>query len=182
MYELGTDRSEVTIETKNLPDYYHPGKGGTISFLNNSSNYFASFGELHPNIISQLDIKTNSLVGFELNLDKYVELKEKINKYKKNYEFSEYQKSERDFAFIVDKKIQAQEILNLIKNINLTLIKDISVFDLYEGENIPSGKKSLAFKVIIQSDEKALTENDISNISKKIVTIVEDKTGSKLRS
>mgnify|MGYP001192009351 FL=1 len=182
LYDLGTNKNEITIETKNLPDYYHPGKGGTISFSNNPNNYFASFGELHPNIINQLDIKTNSLVGFELNLDEYVKLKEKINKSKISYEFSEYQKSERDFAFIVDKNIQAQELLNLIKNVDLSLIKDISIFDLYEGENIPSGKKSLAFKVIIQSDEKTLTENDINTVSQKIVKIVEDKTGSKLRS
>ena len=72
------------------------------------------------------------------------------------YEFSEYQKSERDFAFIVDKNIQAQELFKLIKNVDTTLIKDIYVFDLYEGENIPNGKKSLAFKVVIQSNDKAL--------------------------
>ena len=182
LYELGTDKDKITIETSNLPDYYHPGKSGNISFTNNPSNSFASFGELHPNIINQLNIKTNSLVGFELNLDKYIKLKEKIKKTKISYEFSEYQKSERDFAFIVDKNIQAQELLNLIKNVDLTLIKDISVFDLYDGENIPNEKKSLAFKVVIQSDEKALTDNDINTLSKKIITTVEDKTGSKLRS
>ena len=117
-----------------------------ISFVNNPSNPFATFGELHPNIMKQLDIKTNSLLGFEFNLDKYVKLKEKNKKTKISYESSEYQKSERDFAFIVDKNIQAQELLNLIKNVDLYLIKDISVFDLYEGENIPNEKKSLAFK------------------------------------
>ena len=62
------------------------------------------------------------------------------------------------------------------------MIKDISVFDLYEGENIPKEKKSLAFKVVIQSIDKALTENEINNISKKIIKTIEDKTGSKLRS
>ena len=182
LYELGTDKDQIKIETNNLPDYYHPGKGGTISFVKNPNNYFASFGELHPNIISQLDIKTNALIGFELNLDKYVKLKEKNQKSKISYKFSEFQKSERDFAFIVDKNIQAQELLNLIKNVNVSLIKTISVFDLYEGENIPSGKKSLAFKVVIQSDEKTLTENDINTLSNKIVKTVEDETGSKLRS
>ena len=182
LYELGTDKDKIIIETKNLPDYYHPGKSGNISFVNNPSNTFATFGELHPNIMKQLDIKTNSLLGFEFNLDKYVKLKEKNKKTKISYESSEYQKSERDFAVIVDKNIQAQELLNLIKNVDLYLIKDISVFDLYEGENIPNEKKSLAFKVVIQSDEKALTENDINTLSKKIITTVEDKTGSKLRS
>ena len=70
----------------------------------------------------------------------------------------------------------------MIKNIDISLIRDISVFDLYEGSNIPDGKKSLAIKVIIQSNNKALTEDDINGVSNKIVKIVEDKTGSKLRS
>ncbi len=182
LYELGTNKDQIVIETTNLPTYYHPGKSGNISFSNKINNPFASFGELHPNIISQLDVKTRSLVGFELNLDKYVELKGLNKNSKKNYEFSEYQKSERDFAFIVEKDIKAQDLLNLIKKADLKLIKDISIFDLYEGENIPIGKKSIAFKVVIQSDNKTLTENDINMVSGKIVKIVEDETGSKLRS
>ncbi len=180
--ELGTEKNQILIETTNLPDYYHPGKSGNISFLKNTNNHFASFGELHPNIVNQLEIKTNSLVGFEINLDKYVELKKTNQKNKFIYEFSEYQKSERDFAFIVDKNIHAQELYNLIKSVDLYLIKDISIFDLYEGENIPSEKKSLAFKVTIQSNDKALTENDINEVSNKIIKTVENKTGAKLRS
>ena len=180
--ELGTNKDQIIIETTNIPDYYHPGKSGNISFSNNLNNHFASFGELHPNIINKLDVKTNSLVGFELDLDKYVKLKEKNKKTKPTYEFSEYQKSERDFAFILDKKIQAQDLINLIKNVDLSLIKDISIFDLYEGDNIPLGKKSLAFRVIIQSDSKTLTENDINTVSNNIIKTVEEKTGSKLRS
>jgi len=180
--ELGTSEDQIIIETTNIPEYYHPGKSGNISFRNNLNNYFASFGELHPNIINKLDIKTNSLVGFEINLNKYVKQKEKVKKSKNVYKYSEYQKSERDFAFIVDKNIQAQELISLIKNADISLIKDISVFDLYEGSNIPNGKKSLAFKVIIQSNNKALTDNDINGVSNKIVKIVEDKTSSKLRS
>ena len=70
----------------------------------------------------------------------------------------------------------------MIKNVDLYLIKDISIFDLYEGENIPSEKKSLAFKVTIQSNDKALTENDINEVSNKIIKTVENKTGAKLRS
>jgi len=180
--ELGTSKDQIIIDTKNLPNYYHPGKSGNISFSKSPNNYFASFGELHPNIINQLDIKTASLVGFELNLDKYVSLKEFSKKTRKGYEFSEYQKSERDFAFIVDKNTKAQDLINLIKNVDLDLIKDVSIFDLYEGENIPNGKKSLTFKVTIQSTDKTLTDNDINGISKKIVAIIEEKTSSKLRS
>ena len=61
-------------------------------------------------------------------------------------------------------------------------IKNIKIFDVYEGENIPSDKKSIALKVTIQSDHKTLNESDLTNISKKIVSTVEEKTGAKLRS
>ena len=182
LYDLGTFKDQIVVETTNLPTYFHPGKSGNISFSNNLNNHFASFGELHPNIINQIDIKTKSLVGFEINIDKYLRLKEKYKKNKISYELSEYQKSERDFAFIVDKNIQAQELIRLIKDVDKYLIKEISVFDLYEGENIPSGKKSLAFKVVIQSNDKTLTENDINSVSNDIIKTIEDKTGAKLRS
>ena len=62
------------------------------------------------------------------------------------------------------------------------LIKEIKIFDVYEGENIPSDKKSIALKVTIQSDHKTLNESDLTNISKKIISTVEEKTGAKLRS
>ena len=180
--ELGTNEDQIVIENTNLPEHYHPGKSGNISFFNNLNNCFASFGELHPNIINKFNINTNSLVGFEINLNKYLKQKEKLKKSKSIYKFSDYQKSERDFAFIVDKNTQAQELIKLIKNVDTLLIRNISVFDLYEGSNIPNGKKSLAFKVVIQSNLKALTENDINGVSDKIIKTIEDKTGSKLRS
>ena len=58
----------------------------------------------------------------------------------------------------------------------------MNIFDVYEGENIPSGKKSIALTVTIQSDHKTLNENDLTDISKKIINSVEDKIDAKLRS
>ena len=62
------------------------------------------------------------------------------------------------------------------------MIKDIKIFDVFEGENIPSGKKSIALKVTLQSDYKTLNENDLTEISNKIVSSVEEKVSAKLRS
>jgi len=82
----------------------------------------------------------------------------------------------------VDKHINAQNLTDVISDIDKSLIKNIKIFDVYEGENIPSGKKSIALKVTIQSDHKTLNENDLTDISKKIVNSVEEKIGAKLRS
>ena len=62
-----------------------------------------------------------------------------------------------------------------------SLIRNIKIFDVYEGKNIPSNKKSIALKVTIQSNNKTLNDNDLTNISKIIVKSVEEQTGAQLR-
>ena len=95
---------------------------------------------------------------------------------------SDFQKSERDFAFLISKNINAQQLVDAIKNTDKSLIKKIKIFDVYVGKNIPSDKKSIALKVTIQSDDKTLNDNDLKNISNRIVKSVEEHTGAQLRS
>ena len=83
---------------------------------------------------------------------------------------------------MINKETKAQLLVEAIENIDKSLIKDIKIFDVYEGKNIPSDKKSIAIKVTIQSDNKTLNEDDLTSISKKIVKSVEEKTGAQLRS
>ena len=108
--------------------------------------------------------------------------KKTLNNRKKNFIISDYQKSERDFAFIVNKDVSAQDLINPISNIDQSLIKDVTVFDVYQGDNIPENKKSIAISVTIQSSEKTLNENDLEQINNLIIKTVENKTGAKIRS
>jgi len=142
----------------------------------------AYFGEIHPNIIKTLDIKTESLVGFEIFLDNLKLPKKSLKDQKTKYLVSDFQKSERDFAFIVDKKISVQDIVSVISNIDKNLISNIKVFDVYEGDNIPENQKSVAISVTIQSLEKTLTDNDLEKTNNLIIETVENKTGAKIRS
>ena len=96
--------------------------------------------------------------------------------------FSDYQKSDRDFAFVVKQELKAQELVDIILNVDSSLIKNVKIFDVYQGENIPSDKKSIALKVTIQSDLKTLNEKDLNEISQKIIFNVEKKASAKLRS
>ena len=91
-------------------------------------------------------------------------------------------RSDRDFAFLIDKDTEAQVLTEIIENIDKSLIKNVKVFDVYEGPNIDKDKKSIALKVTIQSDTKTLNEKDLNDISQKIITIVEEKAQAKLRS
>ena len=127
-------------------------------------------------------MKTESLVGFEIFLDNLKLPKKTLNNQKTKYTISDYQKSERDFAFIINKDVNVQDLINAISSVDQNLISNIKVFDVYEGENIPENKKSIAISVTIQSFEKALNDNDLENINNLIIKTVEDKTGAKIRS
>ena len=127
-------------------------------------------------------MKTESLVGFEIFLDNLKLSEKTLNDQKKKFNVSDYQKSERDFAFIVNKNINVQDLINAVSSVDQSLISNIKVFDVYEGENIPVNQKSIAISVTIQSLEKTLSDNDLEKINKLIIETVENKTGAKIRS
>ena len=181
LVELGLDRENVSIYVK-TPQYYHPGKSGAIFPKNDQKNIIAYFGELHPSIIKDLDIKTNSIHGFEIFLDNLVNYKSKNKKIKSKINISDFQKSERDFAFVINKSFKSQDLVEVIVNVDRSLIQKVQIFDVYEGENIPLDKKSIALSVTIQSSIKTLDEQDLNQITKKIISTVENKTGAKIRS
>ena len=72
--------------------------------------------------------------------------------------------------------------MNLVKKIDKELIKDVRIFDVYQGDNIATGKKSIAFNVTLEPKDKTLSDNDIEEVSKKIISTVQETTGATLRS
>ena len=82
----------------------------------------------------------------------------------------------------MNKNFKAQELIEIISSIDQKLIKAVKVFDVYEGENIPEGKKSIALNITIQSSERTLKDEDLERINKLIISTVEEKTGAKIRS
>ncbi|MBD1171100.1 phenylalanine--tRNA ligase subunit beta [Pelagibacterales bacterium SAG-MED04] len=181
LVEAGYDRQNLFVREKS-PSYYHPGKSGSVYLDKDDIDPVAYFGEIHPNIIKKIDIKTEALVGFEIYLDHLKDKKLKLKDLKSQYKFSDYQKSDRDFAFVVDKHFKAQDLIDIISSIDESLIKSVKIFDVYEGENIPKDKKSIALNVTIQSSEKTLEESDLEKINKLIISTVETKSGAKIRS
>jgi phenylalanyl-tRNA synthetase beta chain len=88
---------------------------------------------------------------------------------------------ERDFAFVVDRGVKAGDLVRAAQNVDKKLIAGVSVFDLYEGEGIPPGKKSIAIAVTIQPREKTMTDQEIDALAAKIVAEVGKRTGGALR-
>ena len=83
---------------------------------------------------------------------------------------------------LADKIFKVGLLENIIKEIDNSIIQNVTTFDIYEGENIPKDKKSVAINVTLQAEDKTLSEKDIEQISKKIVQIVKEKTGATIRS
>ena len=181
LVEAGYDRQNLFVREKS-PSYYHPGKSGSVYLDKDDIDPVAYFGEIHPNIIKKINIKTEALIGFEIYLDYLKDKKLKLKDLKSQFKFSDYQKSDRDFAFVVDKHFKAQDLIDIISSIDESLIKSVKIFDVYEGENIPKDKKSIALNVTIQSSEKTLEESDLEKINKLIISTVETKSGAKIRS
>jgi phenylalanyl-tRNA synthetase beta chain len=181
LVEAGYKKNKLYIDDE-TPNYYHPGKSGRIFLNKDKEKEVAFFGDLHPNILKKLDIKVEALVGFEIFLDNIKQSKKSLKNQKTQYEYSDFQKSERDFAFVLDKTFKVQELIEIIVNVDKDLIKSVKVFDVYEGENIDKGKKSIALNVTIQSLKRTLNEEDLNKINQLIISTVESKIDAKIRS
>lgn len=153
-------------------EYYHPGKSGTLSFRSKIVGYF---GELHPSILDFFNIK-QKIVAFEVMLENI----ENLPVSKKKFIDYKYQSVKRDFAFIVNKDVEAGSIINMVKK-SSELITEVLIFDVYHGNNIESNKMSIAFSVTFCSPTHTLTEEEIQKESNMIVNLVCENTEGTLR-
>ncbi|MDR2008690.1 MAG: phenylalanine--tRNA ligase subunit beta [Alphaproteobacteria bacterium] len=166
----------MSIIQKDLPVYYHPSKSAS---LNMGKNVIGYFGELHPKVLAAMNIKTSTVV-FELFLNRLPEPKNK-GFAKAPLIINEIMPVIRDFAFIVDKETTAGEILRLVKSVDKKIITDVNVFDVYEGSNIEEGKKSIAITATLQSAGKTFVEEEIVDLSNKIIATLEKSLNARLR-
>jgi phenylalanyl-tRNA synthetase beta chain len=162
--------------TAGAPAWFHPGRSGTIAL---GPKQIGWFGELHPKILAAFDLKI-PVAAFEINLDAIPEPKSR--KGRSVFSPSPYQAIERDFAFVVDAKVAAGDIVRAAKGADRVLVESVSVFDVYEGKNVGEGKKSIAIAVRIQPKDKTLTEAEIEALAQKLVAAVTKATGAILRS
>jgi phenylalanyl-tRNA synthetase beta chain len=157
------------------PGWYHPGRSATLAL---GPKTIARFGELHPKVLATFDINL-PVAAFEIFLDA---LPERKHKNKGAFAPSPYQAVDRDFAFVADAKVTADDILRAVKGAERNLIETAALFDVYEGKGVPEGKKSLAVAVRLQPKDKTLTDAEIEAAAGRIVAAVTKATGAVLRS
>ena len=156
-------------------EFIHPAQGAMISILGKNKEPIGYIGKLHPILSDKLKFN-QSLYIFEINLEEVIcAINPSIVKYKK---LPIYGAVQRDIAFSAPKEITVEELYKAIKkSADKNIFKGVKVFDIYEGENIEKGKKSLAFRITLQDDSKTLTDDIIqaemakirSNLEKNII-------------
>jgi phenylalanyl-tRNA synthetase beta chain len=160
------------------PTWFHPGRSGTIQI--GPQNVLGHFGELHPRALEALDAE-GPLIAFEVILERIPEPRTRGSRAKPVLELSPFQPVQRDFAFVVDREVKAADIVRAAQSADRKLITGATVFDLYEGQGIAPGKKSIAIAVTLQPRERTMTDAEIEALAAKIVTEVGKRTGGVLR-
>jgi phenylalanyl-tRNA synthetase beta chain len=161
--------------TADPPGWFHPGRGGTLRL---GPTVLGAFGELHPAVLEAFDVRP-PIAGFEVFLDAVPA--PRAARTKPPLRLSVFQPIERDFAFVVDRDLSAEALLRAARGVDRKLVSEIRLFDIYEGTGLPEGKKSLAITVVLQPQERTLTDAEIEGFSKRLIAQVEKATGGKLR-
>ena len=165
---------------RKLDGWWHPGRAGNIAL---GPKRLASFGEVHPRILKALDVK-GPAVAFTVHLAN-VPLPKVKTPTRPALEISDLKAVERDFAFVVDNRVEALTLVNAAQGADKSLVERVTVFDEFKGERAEAqmgpGKKSIALTVRLQPRDKTLTESEIEAVAAKIVEKVGKATGGTLR-
>ena len=165
---LGYNGRYSFVNPKQMPKEFHPGQTAEISVNN---DIVGIIGRIHP------EIEKENVFVMEINLDKL--LAKRVGKMKFK-EISKFPVIKKDLSILVDKNITSNEIAMKIKKKAGKLLIDINVFDLYEGKNIESNKKSLAYSLTFGDNNRTLNDDEINSIMDKIIADLE-KDGMELR-
>ncbi len=172
---LGVPADAVSV-TADAPAHYHPGRSGV--FRQGPRIVLGRFGELHPGVLAACGLD-GPAGGFELFLDAVADPKRRR---KGVPDLPSLQPVRRDFAFLVEKRVTADALLRAARGAERTLIAGVSLFDVFEGDKVPDGMRSMAIEVVFQPRERSLTDAELEAASARVVDAVAKATGAVLRS
>ncbi len=158
------------------PAWYHPGRSGSLRL---GATLLGYFGELHPALLEACGAE-GPMVGCEIFLAAIPEPRSNGTA-KPLLKLEALQPVMRDFAFVVDSEVTAEKMIKAIKGADKNLIRNVSVFDVYEGKGVETGKKSVALHVTLQPIDQTLTDKELEDIAVRITAAVTKATGAALR-
>ncbi|RPI75445.1 MAG: phenylalanine--tRNA ligase subunit beta, partial [Ignavibacteriales bacterium] len=159
--------------------YYHSGNSNfAFYFTKNIDNVeVGKGGKVGKNVLNQNDINQD-VYCFEFNIDELNKIHQKKRYYSPPVK---YPKVTRDFAFILDNYIEYKDLVNYIKENGSNLLHSVKLFDLFESESLGEGKKSMAFNLEYQAEDRTLTEDEIEKEFHRLIDLIEKKFNAKLR-
>ena len=160
------------------PPFLHPGRAATLQF--GPKTVVGWFGQLHPSACEALDAE-GPIIAFEITLDAVPAPRARPTKTKPNLVRSDFTPVGRDLAFVVGERTNAIDIVRAAEGAERSLISRVGVFDVYRGEGLPEGAKSVAIHVTLQPRDRTLTDSEIDAAMSRIVAEVSRKTGAALR-
>lgn len=154
--------------------YFHPGKS---CCLRSGDQIYGFMGELHPQVLAEFAIE-QPVYLFELDVEQIIQL---AGDYKKFVPLSRFPDVIRDSALLLDIDVQAAQIMDIVQNSKMKSVENVTLFDLYTGQSIPTGKKSLAIRVRYRDLEKTLTEEEVSKAHDKLIRSLSQQLGAEIR-
>ncbi|KAB0677789.1 phenylalanine--tRNA ligase subunit beta [Aureimonas leprariae] len=173
----GAPVANVIVEAGASP-WYHPGRSGRIKL--GPKVVLAEFGEFHPKVLKQLDV-SGAFCGFEAFLAEIPEPKRKATRTKPILTLSPFQPVKRDFAFVVDEAVETQKIVRAVEGADRKVVSDVRIFDVFRGEAIGAGRKSVAVETTLRPSDATFSEAELETVSGRIVAAVAKATGGTLR-
>lgn len=154
---------------------FHPGRTAQIFYKGQS---IGIIGEIHPLVLENYDIKTRAYIG-ELDFEKIVDFTNLDVKYSP---LPKYPAMTRDIALVVKEDVMVGDIEKIIQKHGSGILESVKLFDIYRGNQVQEGLKSVAYSIIYRSHDKTLTDEEVNEVQDKIVKDLEDSLGAKLRS
>ncbi|MFD1850102.1 phenylalanine--tRNA ligase subunit beta [Oceanobacillus bengalensis] len=155
-------------------DGMHPGRTATLAIDGKTVGFV---GQLHPSLAKELDLKETYV--FDVNIDAVFAAFEDIPQYS---DIPKYPSVSRDIAFILDQEVLSGDVKQVIEEVGSPLVKHVQIFDVYQGENVEEGKKSIAYRLLYQDPNKTLKDEEVEASYKHIVEMVNSKFNAYVRS
>ena len=158
---------------ENSESFWHKGRSAKIL---SKKKVIGKIGEIHPIVLNNFDLSSR-VVYFEIYIEELVNFYGKIKKYQKINKFPEV---ELDLSVVFDESVQWGEIKKAINSASNNLIQGVEPFDIYRGENLGENKKSIAFRISYQAEDRTLTDEEVKVVQDKIIDKLE-KLGGEVR-
>lgn len=163
----------VTYSQTKVTDM-HPGRCAVVKIADKTVGFI---GQLHPTLQKQLDLKETYV--FDLNLEEVFAAYDAVPSFTA---IPKYPSIARDIAFILDKNVHAGDVKKVIEEVGAPLVNRVDIFDLYQGDNLEEGKKSIAYSLLYQHPEKTLKDEEVEESYQKIIAAVNEKFNAYVRS